>query len=440
MFSTITLYANGGPIAKGGFINGSNTIKLISEDKFTLEREDLFFHIQDDYVYVTAIYLIKNLDDKKTIKYGFAVDYRDNPRSGNYSWETDYITDFRIYSNDKELKYKNSDEKNVRIDSIHYNRYDVMTELDTISRKWFISELTFENLETKQLIVKYRVKTSFADWPMLTEYGGDYRSLPFSDRKFSYYLRPSGFWGNGNAGKFKLTISFDNSEKYKKIDIKGIKGFRKENGCYVFECNDYNLLNNDYVKIDYNYYEWEKANNLRKFSNSNLIKEYIVSNEHPKYPASNLFDNNKNTTYVPLNKGEGNNWIEIIFKENVVLFGVAIINGYAKNNETYFNNNIVTRLKLTVKSNYSIKPVTIVRDVKLNRKEARNDFSTYFIGLEDLLLGELFGNVDASDNISDQMSSMYSLRIEILETDKGVKYDDTCISELLLYGVIDKKR
>jgi len=440
LFSTIILYANGGPISKGGFVNGTNTIKLITEDKFILESEDLFFHIQDDYIYVTAIYLIKNLSDKKRIKYGFAVDYRDNPSSGQYSWESDYISDFRIFSNEIELQYKTHDDKNVRIDSIYYNKFDVLTELDTISQMWYISELAFENLETKQLIVKYRVKTSFADWGMLTAYGGDYRSLPFSDRKFSYYLKPSGFWGNGNVGKFRLTISFDNVEKYDKFKIRGIKGFKKRGSRYVFECNDYNLLENDYLKIDYNYYKWEKAFNLRRFANSKLVKEYKVSSEHPKYPASNLFDNNKNTTYVPLNKGEGNNWIEIIFKEHVVLFGVAIINGYAKNNEVYLNNNIVTKLRLTIKSTSSSNPTTIIREVQLNRKDISNDFSTYFIGIEDLLVGELFGDVDTSDNISDQISSMASLKIEIIETDTGAKYDDTCISELLLYGTVDTNR
>lgn len=442
LFSTFILCANGGPIGNGGFINGSNTIKLITEDKFTLESEDLFFHIQDDYINVTAIYLIKNLSDQKLIKYGFAVDYRDNPHGGKYSWEPDYIAGFRMFSNETELKFNIQDEENVRIDSIYYNKYDVMTEFDTISRKWYISELNFENLETKQLIIKYRVKTSFADWPILTEYGEDYGSLPFSDRKFSYYLKPSGFWGNGNAGKFRLTISFDNIEKYKKVDIRGIKGFKKERRGYVFECNDYSLLDNDYIKIDYNYYEWENAFNLRRFANSKLVKEYKFSSEHPKYPASNLFDNNRNTAYVPLNKGENNDWIEIVFKENVVLFGVAIINGFAINNEIYLNNNIVTRLKLTLTSttNSGNDPVTIVREVQLSRKDVSNDFSTYFIGIEDLLMGELYGDVDTSDNISDQMSSMSSLKIEILETDKGSKYDDTCISEFLFYGTIDKTR
>jgi len=439
LVSTIFLYANGGPIAKGGFVNGSSTIRLITEDKFILESEDLFFHIQDDYVNVTAIYLIKNLSDKQRIKYGFAVDYRDNPRSGYYSWESDYILDFKMFSNETELQYKTRDDKNVRIDSIFYNKRDVLTELDTISRKWYISELSFGNLETKQLIVKYRVKTSFADWPLLTAYGGDYRSLPFSDRKFSYYLKPSGFWGNGSVGKFKLTISFDNIVKYEKFDIKGISGFKKEKGVYVFECDDYSLLENDFVKIDYNYYKWEKAFNLRRFANSKLVKEYKFLSEHPKYPASNLFDNNKNTTYVPLKKGDENDWIEIIFKEHVVLFGVAIINGYAKNNDVYLKNNIVTKIKLTIKSTND-KPIVLVSEVLLNRKDVSNDYTTYFIGIEDLLQGELYGNVDNMNNISDQMSSMASLKIEILETDKGTKYDDTCISELLLYGTIDEKR
>ena len=440
LISTLISFANGGSIAKGGFIKGSNTIKLISEEDFKLNREDLYFHIQDDYINVMAIYLIENLGNKKDIKYGFAIDYRDNPKSNNYGWETDYITDFKLISNDTELKYVISDEKNVKIDSIDYNKRDVMTAVDTISRKWYISDLTFESRETRQLVVEYRIKTSFADWPMLSGYTENYPSTPDSDRKFSYFLKPSGFWGNGNVGKFRLTVSFDNIEKYKKIKIKGIKYFEKEDGIYVFECNNYSLLDNGYIKISYNYLDWESSLNARRFANHNIIKEVKSSSKHPKYPVSNLFDGNKNTAYITLPNDGKNDWIEVVFKEHVVFFGVGILNGYTKNNKVYLNNNIVTRLRLTLNPSKGSNHAPIVRDVELKRKNSENDFSIYFIGMEDLLMGEFFGDKDVGDNISDLMSSMGSLKIEILETDKGIKYDDTCISELMLYGAIDPNR
>lgn len=431
-------YCNGGSIAKGGFLNECNTITLLNEKNFSLESEDLTLHVEEDYVFVTAIYLIKNRATKKKIQYGFAVDYRNRPNSDIYDWENDYITNFKILNNGVELKYHHKDEKNIKIDSIHYNLYDTGEETDTISRRWFISELDFDEQECKQLIVSYRVKTNFADWPFLSAYSANYRSTPDSDRRFSYYLKPSGFWGNGKVGVFRLTITFDNIDKYENLIIKGIKGLKKSENSYVLETTNFDLLDNTHLKLSYNYKKWEESKNSWKFINSTLIDSYKYSNQHPKYPASNLFDKDKSTTWVPTNTDE-NNWIEITFKKHVVLFGVGILNGYTKDNQVYENNNIVTKAKVIVYTNVGERTDSIVKTINLQRKSLNNDYTFYFTGIEDILIGELYGDVEG-DNISDYMSSAKSLRIEFLETDKGIKFDDTCISELMLYGAIDENR
>ena len=427
--------SNGGSIAKGGFLHECNAISLLKERDFSLESEDLTLHVEADYVFVTAIYLIKNRATKKKIQYGFAVDYRNRPNSKIYDWEDDYITNFKILNNGVELKYHTKEEKNIKIDSIHYNRYDTGEETDTISRRWFISELDFDDKECKQLIVSYRVKTNFADWPFLSGYSKNYRSTPHSDRIFSYYLKPSGFWGNGKVGSFSFKITFDNIEKYNKLEVEGINGLKKNENGYRLEATNFDLLSNTQLKLRYNYRKWEESKNSWKFINSNLIDSYKYSSQHPKYPASNLFDIDKNTTWVPTNKEE-NDWIEITFKEHTVLFGVGILNGYTKSNQVYENNSIATKIKVTV---YSNAGDSIVKTVKLQRNPLSNDFTFYFTGIEDILIGELYGDVEG-DNISDRMSSAKSVRIEILESDKGIKYDDTCISELMIYGAIDEKR
>jgi len=438
VIGTNIAYGNGGSIARGGFLQKCNTITLLNEKEFSLESEDLFFHIEEDYIYVTAIYIIKNRALKKNIKYGFAVDYRDRPNAKDYVWEEDYISGFSLLNNGKELKYSVKDEKNLEIDSVFYNKWDTEEQLDTVSRRWFISDLDFNELESKQLIVKYKVKTTFADWPLRTSYMHDYPSTPDSDRKFSYYLKPSGFWGDGKVGKFRLTISFDNIAKYSLFEIKGIDGFKKDRDFYVFECNNFDLLKSPFVKLNYNYSKWENSYNSRRFANYDLVDNFSSSSEHSKYPASNLFDQNKNTTYVPL-KIVNNNWIKINFKENVVLFGAALLNGFTKNNESYANNNIATKIKVNLEFNIGEKTDSLVKIINLNRKLLSNDFNFYFTDIQDVLIGEFYGDVEG-DNISDNMSSAKSLKIEILETDKGMKYDDTCISEFMLYGIIDKNR
>ncbi len=431
-------YSNGGSIAKGGFLHECNTITLLKEKDFSLESEDLTFHIEEDYVIVTAIYLIKNRAAQKKIQYGFAVDYRNSSHYHNYKWEEDYITDFRILNNGGEIKYHTKDEKNIKVDSINYNYFDTGEQIDTISRRWFISELNFKEQECKQVIVNYRVKTNFADWPLLSMHSAGYSSLPHSDRRFAYYLKPSGFWGDGKARNFRFRITFDNILKYDKFEIIGIEGLKRFSNGYELKITNFDLLSNTHLKLKYNYRNWEESINAWRFNNTDLIDNYNCSSQHSKYQVANLFDKDKSTAWVPTKKDE-NNWIEVTFKKHVVLFGIGILNGYTKSNQVYDNNNIATKVKVSLFTNVGERTDSIVKIVNLQRKPKSNDFTFYFSGIEDILIGELYGDVEG-DNISDYMSSAISARIEILEADKGIKFDDTCISELMFYGAIEENR
>lgn len=86
---------------------------------------------------------------------------------------------------------------------------------------------------------------------------------------------------------------------------------------------------------------------------------------------------------------------------------VAIINGYAKNDKLWKNNNRVKTLKLTI-----------------------DDTKQYILELEDTKDLQLFDINYKNDNITKKIN----MKFEILEVYPGEKYDDTCITSIYLEG------
>lgn len=290
---SISLFSNGGPIKEGSFTKGSSSIALLNEKYFNLKSEHLYLHIEENYVTIKAVYSIQNSDGGKELKYGFAVDYRDNQGHDGFYWEDDYVKDFRIFSGSEELRYSIRDEKDIRIEKSNFSKYDGAPFDDTISRKWFISSLKFKPNETKELTVSYRLKSNYADWIQHSNVSY-YFPDRMSDRMFRYYLKPSGFWGDGKVDFFRLTLTFDDILKYGKINIDGLggfNGFEKVNNSFVFETDNFDLLNSDYLKIDYNYSRWFATKEAISLNNSkNLVKNIRCSSQNANYPVSNLID------------------------------------------------------------------------------------------------------------------------------------------------------
>ena len=88
---------------------------------------------------------------------------------------------------------------------------------------------------------------------------------------------------------------------------------------------------------------------------------------------------------------------------------IAIINGYAKNEETFKNNNRVKKFKLTI-----------------------NNDDEYILDLEDFMGVQVFDL-----EYSCRLSKPIELKFEILEVYKGEKYDDTCVTMLYVDGSSD---
>ena len=111
------------------------------------------------------------------------------------------------------------------------------------------------------------------------------------------------------------------------------------------------------------------------------------------------------------NENFGETTLDSINNYHNILESVGIINGYAKNDETWLNNNRVKKLKLTI-----------------------NDDAEYILNLEDSKDMQRF-----DIHYECELTKKMVLKFEILEVYKGEKYDDTCLTTLYVDGCSDFK-
>ncbi|MDE7291801.1 MAG: hypothetical protein K2N58_07120 [Treponemataceae bacterium] len=133
-------------------------------------------------------------------------------------------------------------------------------------------------------------------------------------------------------------------------------------------------------------------------------KPLIDENDVFRYTIQNAFDKNPATSYVEDTKDD---LMYISFGTKDDLRKIAIINGYAQNNDLYLKNNRVKKIGCD----------------SYNEKEIKFEITDYF-ELQDSLLGYQIFEIKKIQNFSSQPS------FYVEEIYKGVKYSDTCIAEV----------
>ncbi|NLP30568.1 MAG: PQQ-binding-like beta-propeller repeat protein [Clostridiales bacterium] len=132
----------------------------------------------------------------------------------------------------------------------------------------------------------------------------------------------------------------------------------------------------------------------------------VLEDNHTRYGAMNVIDNNSQTAWSEGAKGYGiDEWIQIERDGYEDVRRIVIANGYHKSQETFNNNG---RLK-----------------------SFRLDFSQ-----GQYIYCEVDESKTRSDNITitlDRPISTDSIRLTILDVYKGSKYEDTCITDIFTY-------
>ncbi len=122
------------------------------------------------------------------------------------------------------------------------------------------------------------------------------------------------------------------------------------------------------------------------------------------YVPEHVFDGDIKTAWVEgvSHAGEGE-WIQLSAAGIQTVQGIEIVNGYCKSEEIYIKNNRVRDIRITFDDGTS------------ETFSLKDDFGRY-------------QNFDFSEP-----KNTTAVKMEILSVYKGVKYQDTCISEVILY-------
>lgn len=133
------------------------------------------------------------------------------------------------------------------------------------------------------------------------------------------------------------------------------------------------------------------------------------------YNEKNLYDYNDFTPWVEGVKGYGIGEKVTFTLEDVSagFTGISITNGYSKNQTAWKNNSRVKKLKLSV--------------------DGREKF---ILNLKDQMGEQVFqfGDDVVLNVVDGEFQEVFTVTIEILDVYKGIKYDDTAISEVTFLG------
>ena len=133
------------------------------------------------------------------------------------------------------------------------------------------------------------------------------------------------------------------------------------------------------------------------------------------YNEKNLYDYNDFTPWVEGVKGYGIGEKVTFTLEDVSagFTGISITNGYSKNQTAWKNNSRVKKLKLSV--------------------DGREKF---ILNLKDQMGEQVFqfGDDVVLNVVDGEFQEVFTVTIEIIDVYKGIKYDDTAISEVTFLG------
>jgi hypothetical protein len=349
------LYANGGPIDISQLYKTHN-IQLISNANLVINSEDLFIKIQGKYSIVTVTYKIKNLGVKQIIKYGFAVDfYEDHENIDSETNDYEFIKSFAFYNNDKIILdtacvYEKNIEKINSTDN-YYKLYNPIS----VSRKWFIADLNFNENEVKTLKVEYKISNQHVD----IIHG--FAFIPnFSERIFTYYFLPSSKLGSGIIKDF--TIEIDISEllaNKSKYTISGISLFVQNGNILTFHKTNFDLKKQKRLIINYDNSDLLLSNFIDKhlIPNSEIVSINCSNKSNPY----NTIDNNPLTVW----KGNKNDWIEFTFKVDTLnskfsdygICAIQILNGDYSNQQAFKNCTKIKKIKIYINDTVVYFPI-----------------------------------------------------------------------------------
>lgn len=470
----LSAWCNGDPVATFCALTLSRNPVGVHVPEVQLKDEHLTVTPIGRYALVRVEYLLYNNSNKDftRLPYGFPIDYyrqgierwvSDDGISMSINeagWRDDYVTEVVFTLNGCQLPFqvsadsllrqgrslltpeeeksdKNGDLFEHRLDSIDYALYEYESDL---LRRWYYTYLDIPAGRAVKLVVQYRVENHCT--VSFSERDAQLR-LPYEGCQFAYDFSPASYWGNGKAETFDVLVDvshvrFTNSLVDTVSNLpEGLPMRRLKGGRWHYAARNFDLAKAEPLRLRY-WLENEPARLTDLFNHRIAPSRYTVevSGADPKYPAANLSDMDLATATV-LRPGKGDSlYITIHFKRATKVRTIVFYNGYCKDAATWRANSRVASMMVYDPSgnhdpffyqSYNATPEKMVPRYKAGPKPLRTAMPDSFTWQ---------GLTDAAEimHISDDYGNppMTELHFSIATTAKGSKYDDLCISEIIL--------
>ena len=490
-FLTSLTFANGDPTDRISALIGSGnpTPRKITDIQVVSEKLYIRLGYYSDYTVRYVLWNNSNID-YTDIDYAFPVDYRgggeeyvnsgliedDNSESSyTLGWHDDYVKSISFRINGDELPYKRSEEvilkmpekikksdyfpdkaslqglnekeRKERLEGAQAE-YEIdlkWSKIPESSRRWFYTQFSIKAHQAITLEVHYALRNS--------QTRDTYSPLFEKDRgsrcELSYDFSPAQYWGDGKTWDFLVEIDaselavvpdfFEN--EYLIPVIEGLPFKRKEN-LYVYNTQNFSFKDAVPLTVDYSLINNISLPDLLNLRIPNNQYSISVSNEQKNYPASNLNDMNPATAWVTSRQNGLGEKIIIQFKEPTEVSDLVLINGYHKNANTYLENNRILTMTVNVqgkiymtdeKGNEFIEDGERTLDLSFQRNNSYQPIS----------FERLKQHADVSSiSIANTFETLKVTQLELTinEIQQGTKYNDTCISEIILFGKEKNRR
>ena len=487
LMASLTVMANGDPVAVRSALTLSRTPVAVHVPEIKLLDEYCSFSLHDGYVDVEARYLLHNQSSKdfKALPYGFPIDWlgcgESHWESLNFvsesiverGWRDSYVQDVMFSLGGQSLPWQCSKDTVLRapehyiedflllfeIEGVdendpliqpdsaeyHYSAKRTKQILDkygaekdafyvatpALNRRWYYVYLDITAGQTVELKVRYRLDIGVSRGGLYEEYKV-FRNTGYMECRFEYDFSPAAYWGDGHAQRFAVEVDTTDILRHPVwqnrgcIEAKGLPLQKKGRGLH-YETRNFDLAAAEPLEISYvtKHIHEDVADLL---SHRIAPDQYTItlSGVDPKYPVDNLSDMDLSTATVLRPDNRDSIYITITFRDSVMLTGVLLYNGYCKDRQAWLNNSRIGFLKFQglFGGGDECKAVEPV------------DFT--WQGLTDaaMKMSVLSRKMDYQFpwEWNDYRQKTKEITIRISDIVVGRKYNDLCVSEIILIG------
>ncbi|MFZ1083715.1 MAG: DUF4424 family protein [Terracidiphilus sp.] len=426
--------ANWGGSAGGSV--GTGSFKPFGTAQVEMQSEDLNILLYHDHAKVRVQYVLKNTGDAVDVKAGFpCLGAKITPEEGDVKPRyTNYleIEDYRLAVNGQNVPYRTERGElgnwKTLFDAAYLDGVEGAGGADDSACQdcriwWLTSTVHFDRNEIKQVTIEYESNYEYSD-------GGYSDDSDYNSDAFRYLLSTASAW-KGPIQKGKVTIQAATID-LNSILIKPKDRFKRMGDSFVWEFANLKPSLADNIEVSLNnafstIYDYANASEENKswysFEKNTYFFDFHgysakTSSEKPDFPVKNLADFSNDTAWVAgKNHGIGESVTLTLAKPSHV-DQIGIVPGFAKNHQLYFANNRIEQLDVSVNGG---PPSTVTLP------DEYISFSPYSQKGYHLI------------DLAPYAGPAKTITLTVRKVYPGTRFNDTCISEILLRKRLVKK-